>query len=203
MLEFLARNTQGQDIPPVSLPEGEGEVAGLIYRVQGSGPPLVLLPMQYSPSQWDSLLPRLSQSYCTITLGGPNLGAIFSLEARAKGGYLEPVRRLVAELQLQSGEKIMDVGCGPGSIDRWLAHHTGQANPIVGVDPGSYLLREARAMAQSEGLAEVLTFQEGGGESLPFPDNSFDVAMSLTAIQYVDADRMLREMRRLLGWEAE
>ena len=199
MLGFLAGVDPERQVRKISPATREGQVAGILYRAQGSGPPLVLMPLQYSPSQWDPLLERLSQSYCTIVLSGANVGAVFNLETRAKGGYLEAVRRVVDQCRLQPGEKVLDIGCGPGSLDRWLAHHTGKANPIVGMDPSKYLLREAAEMARSEGLEGVVEFREGGGNSLPFPDNSFDVAMSFTAIQYVDADRMLKEMMRVTG----
>ena len=198
MLEFLARMDRERTVQQVSASEGEGEGAGILYRVQGSGPPLLLFPLQYSSSQWDHLLPRLGQSYCTITLGGPNLGAVFNLESRAKGGYLEAVEKVVDAARLQPGEKVLDVGCGPGSLDRWLAHRTGKANPITGLDPSTYLLREAAAMVTSEGLDGVVDFREGGGDSLPFPDSSFDVAMSFTAMQLVDADLMMSEMVRVI-----
>jgi ubiquinone/menaquinone biosynthesis C-methylase UbiE len=197
MLDFLAGIDREQNVQRVSLPGGEGQVAGLLYRIQGAGPPLVLLPLQYSPSQWEPLLDRLSHHYSTITLSGANVGAVFNLETRARGGYLEVVQKVVEESRLQPGEKVLDVGCGPGSLDRWLAHHTGKANPITGVDPSTYLLREAAAPVKSEGLESVVQFQEASGDSLPFPDNSFDVTMSFTAMQYVDADRMLREMMRV------
>src|SRR5262249_56824639 len=42
-----------------------------------------------------------------------------------------------------------------------------------------------------------IEFREGSAEALPFPENSFDVAMSSTVIQRVDADRMLRELVRV------
>ena len=198
MLEFLARIDRDRTVHQMSALEGEGEVAGILYRVRGSGPPLILFPLQYSPSQWDHLLPRLSQSYCTITVSGANVGPIFSLETRAKGGYLEAVEKVVDAARLEPGEKVLDVGCGPGSLDRWLAHRTGNANPITGLDPSTYLLGEAAAMVRNEGLEGVVEFREGSGDSLPFPDLSFDVAMSFTAMQYVDADQMMREMVRVL-----
>ena len=204
MLDFLGRVNEGRAnqeprVKPVSPTQGDGQWGEISYRVRGSGPPLVLLPLQYSPSQWDPLLDRLSQSYCTITLGGPRVGSVFSLETRAMGGYLSAVQRLVEETQLQPGERVLDVGCGPGSLDRWLARHTRKSNPIVGVDPSTYLLREAAAMVSREGLDGIIRFQESSGDSLPFPDNSFDVSMSFTAIQYVDADRMLTDMMRVTG----
>src|SRR4030095_465772 len=51
MLDFLARIDQMHGTRTVALPQGEGEDAGLSYRVEGSGPPLVLVPLGVAPSQ--------------------------------------------------------------------------------------------------------------------------------------------------------
>jgi SAM-dependent methyltransferase len=198
MLDFLARMDQAHGSRAVSLREGEGEVAGISYRICGAGLPLVLLPLGVAPSQWEPLLPRLSERYCTIILGGAYLGMIGSLEARGHtAGYLGVVRHLLEEAQLQPGETVLEVGCGTGVLDRWLARHTGGANRVVGLDISPYLLREATALVRKEDLEGVIEFREGRAEALPFPDNSFDVAMSSTVIQRVDADQMLREMVRV------
>ena len=198
MLAFLARMDQARTVKAVSLPPHEGEVAGITYRVQGAGTPLALLPLGLAASQWEPLLPRLSAQYCTITLGGAVLGSVASLEARGQStGYLGVVRNLIAEVHLQPGETILDVGCGSGVLDRWLAQHTGGAHRIVAVDIHRTLLREAAALAAQEGLAERIEFREGNAEALPFPDNRFDVSMSATVMELLDADRMLREMVRV------
>jgi ubiquinone/menaquinone biosynthesis C-methylase UbiE len=198
MLHFLARMDQVQKGGTVSLPEGEGEVAGISYRIEGAGAPLVLLPLGVAPSQWEPLLPRLRERWCTITLGGAYLGMIGSLEARGRtAGYLGVVRRLLEEAELRPGETVLEVGCGTGVLDRWLARHTHGANRIVGVDISRYLLREARALAGQEGWEGVIEFREGSAEALPFPESSFAVTMSSTVIQRVDADRMLQEMVRV------
>lgn len=198
MLDFLARMDQAHESRAVFLREGEGEVAGISYRICGAGLPLVLLPLGVAPSQWEPLLPRLSERYCTIILGGAYLGMIGSLEARGHtAGYLGVVRHLLEEAQLQPGETVLEVGCGTGVLDRWLARHTGGANRVVGLDISPYLLREATALVRKEDLEGVIEFREGRAEALPFPDNSFDVAMSSTVIQRVDADQMLREMVRV------
>jgi hypothetical protein len=73
MLGFLMGIDREQNVQRVSLPEGEGQVAGLLYRIQGAGPPLVLLPLQYSPSQWDPLLDQLSQHYSTPVCTGDSI----------------------------------------------------------------------------------------------------------------------------------
>ena len=200
LLQFLGQvaSPPARDVAPPA--EKEGEIAGISYRIQGWGPPLVLLPLFLAPSQWDPLVNRLSERYCTITLGGTELGAAAVLESRGRAaGYLQMVRTLIEETELQPGERVLEVGCGTGVLDRWLARRTGSKNPIVGVDFNRYLLREAAALTRKDGLAGAITFREGNAEALPFPDGSFDVTMAVTVIEELDADRMLDEMVRVTG----
>lgn len=198
MLQFLTRMSPTAGAKSVLPAAGEGEIAGISYRIRGAGSPLVLLPLWLSPSQWEPLVPRLSEQYCTITLGGTELGAVAILESRGRAvGYVPMVRTLIDAMQLQPGETVLEVGCGTGVLDRWLAHHTGGANRIMGVDINRYLLQEALDLARKEGLEGAIEFREGSAEALPFPDHSFDVALSVTVIEEVDANQMLAEMVRV------
>jgi ubiquinone/menaquinone biosynthesis C-methylase UbiE len=198
MLAFLAHIEQEHPLQTVPLTAEAGEVAGISYRIWGAGPPLLLLPLGLAASQWEPLLPRLGERYCTITLGGAVLGSVASLETRGQStGYAGVIRTMLEESHLQPGETVLDVGCGSGVLDRWLARHTGGANRIVAVDIHRTLLREAMALAQKEGLEGIIEFREGNAEALPFPDNSFDVVMSATVMELLDADRMLRELVRV------
>ena len=61
MLAFLQRMDDQQRTTSVRLPEGAGEHAGLFYRIQGEGPPLVLLPLGLASSQWEPLIPLLER----------------------------------------------------------------------------------------------------------------------------------------------
>ena len=101
--------------PSVRLPEQEGEIAGISYRVRGAGVPLVLLPLDLSPGQWEPLIPALAADYCTITLGGALLGSVASLEERGRSGYMAVVRGLLDALAIMPGESVLEVGCGSGS----------------------------------------------------------------------------------------
>jgi hypothetical protein len=139
--QFLARMTASDPSGIAPLREGEGEIAGISYRIRGAGPPLVLLPMFLAPSQWKPLVPRLGERYCTITLGGAALGAVAILESRGRSiGYLRIVSTLLEEAELRSGETVLEVGCGGGVLDRWLARRTSGAHRITGVDINPYLL---------------------------------------------------------------
>jgi len=42
------------------------------------------------------------------------------------------VQHVMEAVHLRPGEVILDVGCGSGVLDRWLARSTGQANRIIG-----------------------------------------------------------------------
>jgi len=198
MLHFLARFSPPGGAKTVPLAEEQGEIAGISYRVRGVGPPLVLLPLFLAPSQWEPLVPRLSQHYCTITLGGMELGAVANLESRGRAaGYVGMVRALMDATQLQPGQTVLDVGCGTGVIDRWLVRHTAGQNRITGVDINRYLLQEATALARKDGPEGAVDFREGSAEALPFPDDRFDVTISMTVIEEVDAQQMLAEMVRV------
>lgn len=197
-LAFLDRQQQAHPVAAVRLPQAAGEVESITYRAQGEGPPLVLLPLGLAASQWEPLLAQLSARYCTIVLGGAVLGSVASLERRGQSaGYLGVVRTMVEEIQPRPGEAILDVGCGSGVLDRWLARRTGGANRIVAADIHRTLLREAAALAAREGLGQSIEFREGNAEALPFADNSFDITMSATVMELLDADTMLREMIRV------
>lgn len=180
-------------------PDGlSGAVAGITYDSQGEGPSLVLLPLSLASSQWDPLLSRLDTQFRTVTLGGPELGFLAMLESRGcSAGYLSAIRRIMDVVQPRPDEVILEVGCGSGVLDRWLARYTAQANRIIGVDVNRYLLREAAALAAQEELADIIAFQEGNAEALPFPDNHVDVALSFTVLEEGNADRMLAELVRV------
>jgi hypothetical protein len=147
MLEFLQRADQRNGTKTVALPEGDGEVAGISYRIRGAGPPLVLFPLALAASQWEPLVPTLGAHYCTISLGGAALGMVAYLELRGRLGYLGAVRSLMDAIGVRPGEAIAEIGCGSGVLMRWLARQTGGANRILGIDINGYLLREAADLA--------------------------------------------------------
>lgn len=197
MLDFLDGIGKDSDVGPVTLPQDEGELAGVTYRVLGSGPPLVLLPLALAPSQWRPLIPSLSEKYCTITMGGPYLGWTSVLEARGRSGFLAGIERLIDEIGVQPGDSILEVGCGTGVASRSLVRRTGRANHLTAVDLSPYLLGEAAALARREGVADFIEFREGNAEALDFPDNSFDVTFSVTVMEEVNAVRIFGELVRV------
>ena len=82
-------------------------------------------------------------------------------------------------------------GAGLSVLIRWLAQRTGAANRLLGVDVAPSMLRKARGMTRHEQIEDVITFQDGHAEALPFPARSFDHTMSCTMLDEVDADRSI------------
>jgi SAM-dependent methyltransferase len=197
LLEFLDATTAEEHVPVAQLQPGRGEVAGISYHVRGSGPPLLLLPLALAPSQWDPIVDTLAERYTTVVVGGAFLGMVPTLEARMRGGYQSVVRDVVEAARPTEGESIVEVGCGSGAVARWLAEHTRGANPITAVDINRYLLREAAALSESDGVAQRITFQQGDAQALPLASDGCDVTLSFTVMEEVDADRMLGEMVRV------
>jgi SAM-dependent methyltransferase len=197
MLNFLARMDRETRLPPADLSPGASEAASVTYHVLGSGTPLVLLPLVLAPSQWEPLLSRLAERYCTIVLGGAELGGVRQLESRGRSeGYRRALQRFVDEIGINPNEKILEVGCGSGVLTRLLAESTHRANPIVALDVNRYFLSEARLLAKRHGHGDIIEFREGSAESLPLADNAFEITVSTTVMEEVDADHMLAEMIR-------
>ncbi|HEX5501860.1 MAG TPA: methyltransferase domain-containing protein, partial [Thermomicrobiales bacterium] len=135
---------------------------------------------------------------CTLTLGGPSLGLIIMLEQRARGGYGAVVDALIDLIAPSAGGAVLEVGCGSGAVARRLARRTDPTTAVVAIDINAYLLGEAAALARREGLADRIAFRAGNALALPFPDASFDAALTCTVLEEVDADRALAELARVV-----
>jgi SAM-dependent methyltransferase len=191
MAVFLAG--RAADAPKAT---GEGSHAGITYRIEGSGPALVLMPFFLAASQWAPALPALAERFTVITVGGRHLGGVAMLEDRAATpSYRAMFRGLVDAMAPQPGEPILDVGCGAGTLDRQLARLV--ANPITAIDPNSFLQREAAVLAREDGLADRIDFRPGNAEALPFPDATFGCVFSVTVLEECDAETALAEMIRV------
>ena len=99
--------------------------------------------------------------------------------------------------QLRPGMRVLDVGCGPGTITLGLAEAVAPAE-VVGVDMQEHVIERARALAADRGIANA-RFQVADAYELPFPDGSFDAALEHRVLMHLaDPVRGLREVRRVL-----
>lgn len=93
-------------------------------------------------------------------------------------------------------KRILDAGCGSGSMARLLAARCPEAR-VVGVDIRPDYVAYARERARAEGLGN-LSFEPGDIFHLPFPDASFDLVWSKYVLQWVkDPAAAVAELRRV------
>lgn len=95
------------------------------------------------------------------------------------------------------GVRLLDVGCGPGTITADLAERVGPTGSVVAVDASRGVLREAARVCAERGLANV-EFRTADAHALEFADGTFDVVHAHQVLQHVhDPVLALREMRRV------
>lgn len=98
--------------------------------------------------------------------------------------------------RLSSGQRLLDVGCGPGTITADLAGLVAPGE-VVALDRESAVLEEVRRLAAERGLANVTT-TVGDVYALGVPDGTFDVVHAHQLLQHLsDPVAALREMRRV------
>src|SRR6266705_1756754 len=94
------------------------------------------------------------------------------------------------EAVIPPSSRVLDAGCGSGVMAAKLMDG-GYA--VWGIDFAEPMIRQARALCGSH------QFAVGDIEHIPFPDNAFDVVVSLGVIEYLESDEQaLREIRRVL-----
>jgi ubiquinone/menaquinone biosynthesis C-methylase UbiE len=88
--------------------------------------------------------------------------------------------RLAAERTgLRTGDRLVDLGCGPGAAARFAARRGAR---VTGVDPAPVMLDLARRLTR-RGAGDV-TYAEGAAEAIPLPDASADVVWALATVHH-------------------
>lgn len=97
---------------------------------------------------------------------------------------------------LRSGLRVLDVGCGPGTITADLARRVAPSE-VVAIEPVEEPLDRARTVAADAGVDNV-SFRIGDGYALDFDGDSFDVVHAHQVLQHLgDPVGALREMLRV------
>lgn len=111
---------------------------------------------------------------------------------RFMGRYSVKLAPRLADLaDLEVGQRVLDVGCGPGALTEELVGRLGPGD-VTAVDPSETFVAAAR-----ERLPGV-TVERASAERLPFPDHSFDAALAQLVVHFMsDPVAGLREMARV------
>lgn len=106
-------------------------------------------------------------------------------------GKLRELRRRTADLaRIQPGEKVLDVGCGTGTLAMEVAPRVGTTGRVFGIDPGDQQIARARFKAARHNLS--IEFQVGVIEHLNFPDQTFNVVLSTIMMHHL-SDTLKRQ----------
>ncbi|MBA3250388.1 MAG: methyltransferase domain-containing protein [Geodermatophilaceae bacterium] len=112
---------------------------------------------------------------------------------------VEQRAQVLAALALRPGERVLDIGSGPGLLAWQMAAAVGADGRIDGIDPSESMLSLAAARDDVRVGAAPVVFRRGDTESIPLPDASVDVAVATQVLEYVaDIPRALAEMYRVL-----
>jgi len=97
-----------------------------------------------------------------------------------------------------TGGKIIDVGCGFGATDLALAERFSDGE-ILGIDLSEPLLEFASEAAKKVNLSGRVRFEKADVHQIPFPENTFDVALNINMVHLVENPvKMLDEIERVL-----
>jgi SAM-dependent methyltransferase len=125
---------------------------------------------------------------------------VWFMDAFLFGGQLRKLRKTTINLaQLRPGEKVLDVGCGTGTLAMEAEKFVGEAGRVTGIDPGTEQIAYARAKAARRNLPA--DFQIGVIENLAFPDQTFDVVLSTLMMHHLPGSlkrQGLAEVARVL-----
>lgn len=109
-----------------------------------------------------------------------------------EGRWEKVARRMAEHYDIRPGDRILDVGCGKG----FLLYDFTKVVPgveVTGIDISTYALENGK-----EEVRDRLCL--GDAASLPYPDHSFDLVVSITTLHNLhtyDLDRALREIERV------
>jgi ubiquinone/menaquinone biosynthesis C-methylase UbiE len=107
-------------------------------------------------------------------------------------------RALVDQAPLRPGHRVLDVGCGTGTLVVLMKRLHPDID-VVGLDPDPKALARGRRKAERAGLS--IHFDRGFADELPYPDASFDRVFSSFMFHHLESgekEKTLSEIRRVL-----
>jgi len=115
--------------------------------------------------------------------------------------------RMLGFAELKLGERVLDIGCGTGTLGIAAKRCVGATGTVCGIDASPEMIARARKKASSNGVE--VHFENAVVEKLPFEDASFDVVLSTLMLHHLgrkvrlhclcEARRVLKPGGRLLA----
>ena len=120
--------------------------------------------------------------------------------------YLDRTAQLMARLKqrsvelmlLKPGDRVLDLGCGPGTDTVALGREVGPTGQVHGVDYDEAMVAQANARAQAEGVGAWVSHHHASASALPWPTGFFDASRSERVFQHLlDPERAFDELLRV------
>lgn len=111
--------------------------------------------------------------------------------------------RLIKEARIQSGHKVLDLGCGTGTLTIMIKKAY-PGSEVIGLDGDPQVQEIARLKAKETDVS--IKFDEGMAYQLPYPDGTFDRVLSSLVFHHLttpDKERSLAEIHRVLKPDGE
>jgi ubiquinone/menaquinone biosynthesis C-methylase UbiE len=131
-------------------------------------------------------------------LGRKSLTALYDPVIRRTVREREFKERLLDQASLHAGQRVLDVGCGTGTLAIWAKEREPRIE-LSGIDGDPAVLERARQKA-SEARVEI-DFREAMADELPFEDATFDRVVSSLFFHHLtrdDKERCAAEIARVL-----
>ena len=144
---------------------------------------------------------RVARDYDRWLTGGSLSGLLYGAISSLPGTVLvnTPAFRLHTELQLRPDQRVLDIGCGRGSLLQTLCARVAFQKPPVGIDLSRAMLR--LGAEDSQRSPHDIALLRASGTSLPFADGVFDLVTCGHVVKHLDDDALLTlltEIRRVL-----
>src|SRR5215510_4873580 len=113
-------------------------------------------------------------------------------------GFDRARRELISAASLRAGQRILDIGCGTGTLVVMLKRQYASSE-VAGLDPDTKALRRARIKAKQAGVS--VQFDQAFADKLPYKDDSFEHIFSSFMFHHLEErerENMLREVLRIL-----
>ena len=146
----------------------------------------------------DNLLERIKTALITA---GKDPGSLVADDLKGVDefhtGGVQATDDLLAQLNIPSTTRVLDIGCGIGGAARHIASNTGAS--VTGIDLTPDYINTANKLSDMVGMSGQTRFLAGSALNLPVADNSFDLAtMFHVGMNIADKPALFRETARAL-----